>query len=106
MNQKHVPLRKQSKQKQREYYAARRGDWGGLNPVTRKPPNPKAYNRRKSGPSSMHEPRPGFFMSYEGFYAKCSAVFLYVMLLFRMQCCCSIRSAVLSQRFFQRFQRV
>jgi hypothetical protein len=78
MNQKHVPIRKQSKQKQREYYAARRGDWGGLNPVTRKPPNPKAYNRRKSGPSSMHEPRPGFFI-------------------FRL---------FLSQRFFQRFQRV
>ena len=44
-----VPLNKQSKHKQNEYHASKRGTWGNLNPATRKPPNPKAYNRRKTG---------------------------------------------------------
>jgi len=43
-----IPLAKQSKQKQKEYHASKRGSWGTLNPVTRKPPNPKIYNRAKS----------------------------------------------------------
>ena len=46
--QKFVPYEKLSKKKQRELDALRRGSWGGLNPVTRKPENPKAYNRRKA----------------------------------------------------------
>jgi len=40
-----VPLSKQSKLKQKQFHAAKRSSWGGLNPVTRKPPDPKAYNR-------------------------------------------------------------
>jgi len=44
-----IPLNKQSKHKQNEYHASKRGTWGNLNPATRKPPNPKAYNRRKTG---------------------------------------------------------
>jgi len=54
-----IPLEKQSKRKQREANASRRGDWGGINPVTRKPPNPKAYNRKKSGKRFDHESLPG-----------------------------------------------
>ena len=45
MKKKYVPLSKLSKLKQREYYSARRGNWGEINPVTKKPPNPKAYKR-------------------------------------------------------------
>jgi len=56
-----IPLEKQSKRKQREFHAARRKDWGAINPVTRKPPNPKAYNRKKSGQRYEHEPPPGYF---------------------------------------------
>ena len=62
MKQRYIPLEKRSKREQREYYAARRGSWGDLNPVTRKPPNPKAYNRKKSGQRYEHEPLPGFFV--------------------------------------------
>jgi len=40
-----IPLSKLSKQKQRAYHASKRGSWGEVNPVTRKPPNPKAYKR-------------------------------------------------------------
>ena len=44
--EKFVPYEKLSKNKQRELNAMKRGSWGGINPVTRKPESPKAYNRR------------------------------------------------------------
>ena len=43
-----VPYEKKSKKKKREIDAARRGSWGGLDPVTRVPPPPGAYNRSKA----------------------------------------------------------
>ena len=43
---KFVPYEKLSKKKQRELNAVKRVSWNGLNPVTRKPENPKAYNRK------------------------------------------------------------
>lgn len=46
--EKWIPYEKLSKKKQRELDAKRRGSWGGWNPVTRKPPNPKAYQRKKA----------------------------------------------------------
>lgn len=46
--EKFIPFEKLSKKKQRERNAALRGSWYGLNPVTRKPENSKAYNRRKA----------------------------------------------------------
>jgi hypothetical protein len=45
---KYVPIEKRSKKAKQELAKARRGTWGALNPVTRKPANPKAYNRRKT----------------------------------------------------------
>lgn len=44
---KYVTLDKMSKKKKKEYYSSLRGTWGELNPVTRKPKNPKAYDRNK-----------------------------------------------------------
>ena len=46
--EKFVPYEKLSKKARREADALRRGSWNGLNPVTRKSPNPKAYNRQKA----------------------------------------------------------
>ena len=43
--EKFIPYEKLSKKKQRELNTARRGTWT-LTPVTRKPANPKAYNRK------------------------------------------------------------
>jgi hypothetical protein len=48
MKQKFIPLDKRTKQKQREHHAIQRNGWGGLNPVTRKTGNAKAYDRKKS----------------------------------------------------------
>ena len=44
--EKFIPYEKLSKKKQRELNAAKRGTWGDFTPATRKPANPKAYNRR------------------------------------------------------------
>lgn len=46
--EKFIPFEKLPKKKQRELNRAKRGSWYGLNPVTRKPENSKAYNRRKA----------------------------------------------------------
>ena len=45
---KFVPYEKLSKKEQQRVNKARRGTWGDLNPVTRKPTNSKAYNRRRA----------------------------------------------------------
>lgn len=46
--EKFIPYEKLSKKAKRELDRKKRGTWGGLNPVTRMPPNPRAYNRRKA----------------------------------------------------------
>jgi len=46
--EKFIPYEKLSKKKQRELDRQKRSTWGELNPVTRRPENPKAYNRRKA----------------------------------------------------------
>ncbi len=46
--EKFIPYEKLSKKKQQELNAKKRGSWYGLSPVTRKPENSKAYNRRKA----------------------------------------------------------
>ena len=42
-----IPYEKPSKKKKRELDAGKRTVWA-ISPVTRKPENPKAYNRRKA----------------------------------------------------------
>jgi len=46
--EKFIPYEKLSKKEKRKLDQAKRNTWGELNPVTRKPENPKAYNRKKS----------------------------------------------------------
>jgi len=46
--EKFIPYEKLSKKEKRKLDLAMRQTWGELNPVTRKPVNSKAYNRRKS----------------------------------------------------------
>ena len=43
-----IPYEKLSKKKQRELDRQKRGTWGSLSPVTRRPENKKAYNRKKA----------------------------------------------------------
>ncbi len=46
--EKFVPYEKLSKKEKRKRDLAKRTTWGELNPVTRKPQNSKAYNRRRT----------------------------------------------------------
>ena len=46
--EKFIPYEKLSKKEKRKIDKAQRQTWNSLNPVTRKPTNSKAYNRRKS----------------------------------------------------------
>lgn len=42
-----IPYKKLSKRERRARDAERRVTWG-MSPVTRRPPNPRAYNRKKA----------------------------------------------------------
>ena len=44
---KTIPLTKQSKKQQRAFYAAKRGSWNGVDPVTRVVPSKKQYDRNR-----------------------------------------------------------
>ena len=46
--EKFIPYEKLSKKEKRKIDQAKRHTWGELNPVTRKPENSKAYNRRRA----------------------------------------------------------
>ena len=46
--EKFVPYEKLSKKEKRKADSARRGSWGSLNPVTRKPQNSRAYKRTQN----------------------------------------------------------
>lgn len=48
MMEKYIPYEKLSKKEKRKIDSCRRKTWGNLNPVTRKPVNSKAYNRKKN----------------------------------------------------------
>lgn len=60
--QKFIPRDKLSKKAKRQLDSAQRKSWGGISPVTRKPDNPKAYNRNKDKTRRWKEdiPVPGF----------------------------------------------
>ncbi|MBQ3372115.1 MAG: hypothetical protein IJG40_03150 [Oscillospiraceae bacterium] len=45
--EKFIPYKKLSKKKRKELNAKRREIWT-ISPITRKPENPKAYNRKKA----------------------------------------------------------
>lgn len=46
-NMNFTPMAKRSKRAQREHYAANRGSWNGLSPVTRVVQSKKAYDRNR-----------------------------------------------------------
>ena len=46
--EKFVPYEKLSKKERQKRNKAKRGIWGDINPVTRKPVNSKAYNRKRA----------------------------------------------------------
>lgn len=63
--EKFIPYEKLSKKKKRELDAKRRRLWS-ISPVTRKPANPKAYNRRKTQKWDDDPSPVSFFMADPG----------------------------------------
>ena len=70
--EKFIPYEKLSKKEKRKIDQARRQTWGELNPVTRKPENSKAYNRKRTQDWKKELPdlRP-LYLFHVGFY-RCS----------------------------------
>ncbi len=62
---KFIPYEKLSKKEKRKMDLAKRQTWGDLNPVTRKPENSKAYNRKRTQDWKKELPSPAsiFFLS-------------------------------------------
>ena len=62
---KFIPYEKLSKKEKRKMDLAKRQTWGQLNPVTRKPENSKAYNRKRTQDWKKELPSPAsiFFLS-------------------------------------------
>jgi len=56
-----TPLAKMSKKQRKEYFSSYRGSWGQISPVTRKPQNPKAYNRKKSVRQFLKDTTSGLY---------------------------------------------
>jgi hypothetical protein len=46
--EKFIPYEKLSKKEKRKMALTKRQTWGELNPVTRKPENSRAYNRKRT----------------------------------------------------------
>lgn len=49
---KFIPYEKLGKKAKKKLNEAKRGSWQGVNPVTRRTENKKAYNRKKIGPEN------------------------------------------------------
>ncbi len=52
-----TPLKKQSKNAQHKYYAAKRGSWNGLSPVTRIVQSRKVYDRNRIRQEERRSPK-------------------------------------------------
>ena len=46
--ERYIPVDKLSKKQKKAYYAAKRGGWNGVNPVSRQVPSKKIYNRKQA----------------------------------------------------------
>lgn len=63
---KFIPYEKLSKKEKRRLDSARRGTWGQINPVTRKPQNSKAYHRKRTQDWKKELPDPVSFFTEFG----------------------------------------
>lgn len=59
--EKFISYEKLSKKRKRQLDAAGRKDWGAISPVTRRPENPKAYNRKKARQWENENPQDRVF---------------------------------------------
>lgn len=60
--EKFVPLEKMSKKSRREFYAKKRKDWNGLDPVTRVARENKKYSRARAKAGLLKSERSIYFI--------------------------------------------
>ena len=73
--QKFIPFAKLSKKTQQEINKSHRKSWGNIDPVTKRPANSKAYNRKKLRPGKILFQRLSFFIILLSFKTK----FIYIV---------------------------
>ena len=67
--QKFTPFAKLSKKAQQAINRSRRKHWGNIDPVTKRPQNTNAYNRKKAQDWKQNFPTPELFI-FINFYAE------------------------------------
>lgn len=60
--ERYIPVDKLSKKQKKAYYAAKRGSWNGVNPVSRQVPSKKIYNRKQAKHWRDEDALPVFFI--------------------------------------------
>ncbi len=68
--EKFIPYEKLSKKEKRKMDLAKRQTWGDLNPVTRKPMNSKAYNRKRTQEWKKDLPYPASVVYLRSFLIR------------------------------------
>ena len=68
--EKFIPYEKLSKKEKRKMDLAKRQTWGDLNPVTRKPMNSKAYNRKRTQEWRKDLPYPASVVDLRSFLIR------------------------------------
>ena len=77
--EKFIPYEKLSKKEKRKIDQAQRQTWGELNPVTRKPENSRAYNRKRTQEWKKELPdlRPFLFKYWSDYLTGVNFIFRY-----------------------------
>ncbi|MHB1316220.1 MAG: hypothetical protein ACYCX2_12220 [Christensenellales bacterium] len=65
---KFIPREKLSKKAKQQLNSVKRRTWGSLKPLTRRPRNPKAYQRNKPPGKTDEDPGAGAFFIYNPDY--------------------------------------
>lgn len=72
--QKFIPFSKLSKKTQQAINKSRRKSWGNIDPVTKRPTNSKAYNRKKAQTWKDDFPTSELFILYKFLCRLCRYV--------------------------------
>ena len=95
--EKFIPYEKLSKKEQQRINKARRSTWGDRNPVTRKPANSNAYNRKRAQAWKKNLPdlRSLFLLYFHVSHDKIFKDHLVKFLSTRVKRCVPIRAQVI-----------
>lgn len=79
---KFIPISKQTKKQQKEYYSKQRSTWNGLNPATRTVPNGKGYDRNKQKQQDRRSGRASYYKDDICRFCCCLIFFFFIYIQF------------------------